>query len=679
MNFATKQLLASLSLAFVFTGASQAASDESARVIVRFKAAAPSVRAKIMAANSGALEVRQIAQTRALSLAQRIGRPLAALRSLDERTHVMLADGLSSAELARRLAQDSEVELVAVDHLRRHAATTPNDPLYAVGNNNLPAVGQWYLKAPAGEVVSSINAPDAWDKTTGSAAIVVAVLDTGVRYDHPDLAAKLLPGYDMIGFASSSSVARATANDGDLHDADANDPGDWVSQADITSGALGSGCTSADISNSSWHGTRVSGLIAASSNNGLGIAGVSWGSKILPVRVLGKCGGYDSDIIAGMKWAVGLNVPGITTVNANPARVLNLSLGGEGSCAASDSTGALYREVITQVTARNAVVVAAAGNTAGLAVGVPGNCPGVVAVAALRHVGSKVGFSSLGPEVTISAPGGNCINTGAGEPCLYPMLSTTNSGPTSPKAADNAYTDGAASVGTSFSAPLVAGTVALMMSVRPGMSPAEAMAALRSSARPFVSTGATAGTLQCRAPNGTELLECYCNTSYCGAGMLDAAAAVTAAQALNGVTVQASASPTAGQSVTLTAGITGLAAGRSVAGCSWTLVDGGGIVTGFSSGTNTQTVTLTPSAAGSFVVRVTLTDDQGTSYPGNPSTISVAAVPVVVTPPVSSGGGGGGGGATSPLWLLGLWLAGALLGGPARSRRLSAAAARARG
>lgn len=662
MNFASKQLLSCLGLAFVLSGASQAASDESARVIVRFKAAAPSVRAKIMAVNTHATEVRQIAQTRATGLGQRIGRPLAALRSLDERTHVILASGVSSAELAKRLAQDSEVELVAVDHLRRHTATTPNDPLYTIGNNSLPAVGQWYLKAPAGEVTSSINAPNAWDKTTGSASVVVAVLDTGVRYDHPDLSAKLLPGYDMIGFASSSSVALATANDGDLHDADASDPGDWVSQADITSGKLGSGCTSDDISSSSWHGTRVSGLIAASSNNGLGIAGVSWASKILPIRVLGKCGGYDSDIIAGMKWAVGLSVPGISTLNANPARVLNMSLGGAGSCAASDSTGVLYREAITLVTGRNAVVVAAAGNTAGLAVGIPGNCPGVVAVAALRHVGSKVGFSSLGPEVTISAPGGNCINTGAGEPCLYPMLSTTNAGTTVPAA--NGYTDGAASVGTSFSAPLVAGTVALMMAVRPGLSPSEAIAALRSSARPFVTTGATAGTLQCRAPNSTELLECYCNTSYCGAGMLDASAAVTAALALNGVTVQPSASPTAGQSVSLTASASGLPAGRTIAAYSWTLVDGGGIVTAFTSATNLQTVTLTPSGAGSFVVRVTLTDDQGTSYPSNPSTITVAAAPVVVAPPVTSGGGGGGGGgATSPLWLLGLLLAGALLRG----------------
>jgi len=290
-----------------------------------------------------------------------------------------------------------------------------------------------------------------------------------------------------------------------------------------------------------------------------------------------------------------------------------------------------------------------------------------MAVGALRHVGSKVGFSSVGPEVGISAPGGNCVNIGAGEPCLYPMLSTSNSGPTTPTAADNAYTDGAASVGTSFSAPLVSGTLALMMAVRPGLSPSEAIAALRSSARPFVTTGASSGTAQCRAPNGTELLECYCTTSTCGAGMLDASAAVTAALALNGVSVQANAAAVAGQSVSLTAGATGLPAGRSIVGYSWVLLDGGGIVSAFGTAANLQTVSLTPTAAGSFVVQVTLTDDQGNVYPGSPSTIAVASVPVV-TPPTVATGGGGGGGATSPLWLLGLLLAGALLRGGRRAR-----------
>src|SRR5262249_9009044 len=149
------------------------------------------------------------------------------------------------------------------------------------------------------------------------------------------------------------------------------------------------------------------------------------GVHVLPVRVLGKCGGQDSDIIAGMRWAAGLPVPGLPA-NPYPARVINMSLGGDGSCSAA------YRDAVDQITAAGTVIVAAAGNPSGHAVGTPANCPGVIAVAGVRHVGTKVGFSSLGAEVAISAPGGNCVNTAANSPCLYPILTTTNSGTTVP-------------------------------------------------------------------------------------------------------------------------------------------------------------------------------------------------------------------------------------------------------
>ncbi len=531
----------------------QAAVEEPARVIVRFKSNAASVKAKPMATNLSRLEARDLAQLRGTGLGLRTGRALIARRSLDNRTHVFTATGISSAALASRLAQDSEVELVAVDGRRRHSLL-PNDPLFGGANLDPPVLigrfpdssgalqdtysrnlDQWHLKTPSripGQVVSSINAPAAWDITTGATSIVVAVLDTGVRKDHPDLAGQFVGGYDMIADDAES---------GDLtpgRDSDASDPGDWVSQADINSGALGSSCTSADIGNSSWHGTRVSGLIAAASNNGLGIAGVAWGSKILPVRVLGKCGGYDSDIMAGMKWAAGIAVAGLPS-NPNPAKVLNMSLGASGSCSAGDSTGALYRDTINQVIAKGVTIVAAAGNSTGQAVGLPGNCPGVIAVTGLRHVGSKVGFSSVGPEVAISAPGGNCINLASGYPCLYTMISTTNSGTTTPVLADNAYTTNTVSVGTSFSAPVVSGTVALMLSMRPSLTPAEVMSMLKKTARPFMTSGASADTKQCVAPvNNIDQLECYCTTSTCGAGMLDASAAVLAAQLANATTPQ---------------------------------------------------------------------------------------------------------------------------------------------
>ena len=381
--------------------------------------------------------------------------------------------------------------------------------------------GQWYLKAPAAPVVSSINAEGAWDLTVGSPSMAVAVLDTGVRTDHPDLQANLLPGYDMIGAgnSSSSSVVLAVANDGDLADPDASDPGDWVSQAEVDSRRLGADCTADAISPSSWHGTHVAGLIAAQGNNGIGIAGTSWTTKIVPIRVLGKCGGYDSDILAGMNWAVGTAVPGLPA-NPNPARVLNMSLGGVGAC-----DNDLYVQAIANANARGAVVVVAAGNSAGEPVDNPGNCPGALAVTGLRHIGTKVGFSSMGPEVAIGAPGGNCVNLQGA--CLYPMLSTTNSGSEGP--ALNTYSNTSAAVGTSFATPLVAGTVALMLARNPALTPTEVRELLTRTARPYPSTGSDATTLQCPAPrSGVEVLECYCTTSTCGAGMLDARAAVAA-------------------------------------------------------------------------------------------------------------------------------------------------------
>ena len=631
-----------------------AALEETARVIVRFKPTADSVRAKALSMTSDAATAQDVAQTRATALGLRTGlnsrlsQGLKARLSLDGRTHVITASGINSAALVQRLALDSEVELVVVDQRRRHTLT-PNDPFYVTAAPNGPTAGQWYLKTASsvpGEVVSSINAPRAWDITTGTSNIVVAVLDTGVRKDHPDLAAQFVGGYDMISNAATSGKGGLGRN------SDASDPGDFVTQADVNGGTLGSGCVAADISNSSWHGTRVSGLIAAATNNGLGMAGVAWGVKILPVRVLGKCGGFDSDIMDGMKWAAGIAVAGLPN-NPNPAKVLNLSLGGTGACGTT-GTGALYRDTINQVIAKGATVVVAAGNSEGLAVGIPGNCPGVITVTGLRHVGSKVGFSSVGPEVSIAAPGGNCVNLSGA--CIYPMFSTTNSGTTTPVLADNAYTNNSASVGTSFSTPIAAGTVALMLSVRPSMTSTEVLATLQKTARPFVTTGGTAAIPQCVAPSSTVVQdECYCTTSTCGAGMLDAGAAVAAALAAN-VPIAQTISFTTLATQTLPAGTLTLSA-SSTSGLSIT----------FSS--NTPAIctvsgnSLTLLAAGTCSITASQSGNTSTAA-ATPVSISftVAAAPVVV----SSGGGGGGGGAFGGFWVLMLGVASYCLRRPRR-------------
>src|SRR5262249_31854041 len=152
-------------------------------------------------------------------------------------------------------------------------------------------------------------------------------------------------------------------------------------------------------------------------------------------------------------------------------------------------------------------------------------------VAGLRHIGTKTGFSSLGPEVTIAAPGGNCVNTGDTDPCLYPILAASNTGTKGPVA--STYTDSFhPSLGTSFSAPLVAGTVALMLSQRPTLTPAQVTSLLKTTARAFPTSGSSGSVLQCHAPTSTAQDECYCTTTTCGAGMLDAAAAVASVRAV---------------------------------------------------------------------------------------------------------------------------------------------------
>ena len=468
----------------VWSATTASALAQEARVIVKY-------RAEAGAPGTG----------RAQRLAARLGMTLRSGRRIHDHAQVVHADGIDAEALAARLARAPEVEYAVPDGLRG-IRSLPNDPEFT---------NQWYLQSSE---AAAINATGAWDKTTGAASVIVAVLDTGVRLDHPDLAGKLLPGYNFISdMANAGYIARGP---------DPSDPGDYVtSDMANTDAALRTACgTSLTVQNSSWHGTRVAGIIGAASNNALGIAGTSFGSMLLPVRVLGKCGGHDSDIIAGMRWAAGLPVPGVPD-NPNPAKILNLSLGGSGSCSAA------YTDAITELTAHGVLVVAAAGNGQG-AVEVPGNCPGVLTVAGVRHIGSKVGYSSMGPEVSISAPAGNCVNTTAGSPCLYGIETTTNLGTTDPGA--NGYTSPAnPNVGTSFSAPQVSGVAALMLAVNPGLAPADIISRVKQTARPFPFDSSLSGyACPTVATGSTNYGQCNCTTATCGAGLLDAAAAVAA-------------------------------------------------------------------------------------------------------------------------------------------------------
>jgi serine protease len=629
------------------------------RVIVKFRE-----RSSILSA-TGSQAGAATGPQKAAVLGSRLGLALTDGRILGPRTQVLMTTGMNSTALAAAVASDPDVEWAEVDHRRFIQSSPVNDPLYpdnlsATTAPNGPVAGQWYLRAPTSTVLASINVEPAWIVTKGSTSVVIGDIDTGIT-SHPDLNSKILPGYDFIADVP-------TANDNTGRDSDPSDPGDWVTATENSTkngaffGCNDNGTGAAVAENSSWHGTQTAGILGAATNNSTGMAGTAYNVPVIPARALGKCGGYDSDIIAAANWLGGIAVSGVST-NTHPVRVINMSLGSQGACTSS------YKDVLTALRNKGVVVVAAAGNDEGLAVGTPANCqpystdsdqtPIVIAVAGLRHAGTKVGFSDIGPEVTIAAPGGNCVNTTGA--CLYPILTTSNTGLTSPGTAT--YSDGMShpSLGTSFATPLVAGTVALMLSANPSLSNADVVRILKSTARTFPTTSDTTPTPPtCTPPvsGGAAQDECICTTSTCGAGMLDAGAAVSkvwteaggaviapvAAISASSATVQASSSITLDGT-----GSTTSSTGAAITSYAWS-IDNTAVAT--LSATSGASVTLTGVAAGTATVTLTITDaDNRTASTTHAITVTAA----------SSGGGGGGGGAASPAWLLALAVAGLLL------------------
>ena len=378
--------------------------------------------------------------------------------------HVMRANKKLTADEAQQYMQEviasGNVEYIEIDQMLKPFAT-PNDPRYD---------DQWHYYEQAG----GLNLPTAWDTATGS-GVTVAVLDTGYR-PHIDLNANILPGYDMI---SDTFVA----NDGGARDSDARDPGDAITanECGYTHGAQ----------SSSWHGTHVAGTVAAVTNNGEGVAGVAYDAKVVPVRVLGKCGGLTSDIADGIIWASGGSVSGVPA-NANPADVINMSLGGSGSCSSTT------QNAINQARNNGTVIVIAAGNDNDNANNYnPGNCNGVVNVASVGRNGGRAYYSNYGTSIDVAAPGGaqSFANDSEG------VLSTHNSGSSSPSSDSYHY-----SQGTSMAAPHVAGVAALIKQAKPNATPDQIESILKSTTRSFAAS---------------------CNN--CGTGIVDAAAAVAAA------------------------------------------------------------------------------------------------------------------------------------------------------
>ncbi|HEY5810854.1 MAG TPA: S8 family serine peptidase [Povalibacter sp.] len=558
------------------------------------------------------------ADTRARKLSA-TGVAVTSKQSLDDDTDVLqLPQRLTGSALAdaiARLQADSAVVYAAPDLRRRAHAVT----------SDLLLTSQWYLSnmQPA-----ATRTDAAWDITTGSPNVIVAVLDTGVRFEHPDLGhveagGKLLAGYDFVGNV-------AVANDGDARDADPSDPGDWVDAADRAQPAF-SDC---DTSSSSWHGTRVAGLVGALTNNAEGVAGAGFNTQVLPVRVLGKCGGFDSDIIAAMRWAAGLPVSGVPD-NPTPASVINLSLGGDGVCTSA------YQSVVDDVTARGVLIVVSAGNEGG-PVSAPANCNGVLGVAGIRHIGTKVGFSNLGPEIGIGAPGGNCVNTGFGQPCLFSIVVAINSGTTTPAA--STYTDQISyNVGTSFSAPQVAAAAGLMRSINSHLTPANVITLVRRTASVFP-VNSTAGIPTCHTPTSPadlQAAECNCTTTTCGAGMLNAGAAVDAAQRPFAV-LQTDGSATIGATIALDASSSFASNNRTITNYEWSTSNVTGTAPSITAPTEPVT-SLQITAATQFTLQLVVTDDHGGKDTQHVSFATPAPPPPSPSPPTSPSSGGGGG------------------------------------
>ncbi len=349
-----------------------------------------------------------------------------------------------------------------------HTAAVPDDTFYPY---------QWHYPL--------INLPQAWDVTTGTpevgTSVIVAVIDTGVFLAHPDMTGQLVVGYDFI---SSPAMAR----DGDGIDADPDDPGD-----------------AATPGSSSWHGTHVAGTVAARSDDGVGVAGTSWGARIMPVRVLGVGGGTSYDVIQGIRFAAGLSNDS-SQLPLHRADIANMSLG----CQNCFSQAA--QDAIDAAVAAGMIVVAAAGNANSTEPSYPAAYDGVVSVSAVDMHGERAPYSNRGPSVDIAGPGGNTAvdSDGNGYPDgVLSALVDDSSGTRQPAWAFYQ--------GTSMAAPHVAGVIALMQAVCRSLTPLQV--------DEIIASGAMTTDLGAGGRDDTY-----------GHGLVDALGAVQAAETQCGIT-----------------------------------------------------------------------------------------------------------------------------------------------
>ncbi|MFE5814666.1 S8 family serine peptidase [Streptomyces sp. NPDC056479] len=429
------------------------------RLIVGYKSGAAEAKSNKAAEADAAAKGKEAGED--LDFRRRLGSGAALV---DLGAHLTRTD---VADVVAEYQADPQVAYVVPDRLNKPLAT-PNDTEYTK---------QWDLF----ETTAGMNVPGAWDVATGS-GVTVAVIDTGY-VTHSDVAANIVGGYDFISDAT-------VANDGNGRDSNPADPGDWTAANECQSGDPAYG--------SSWHGTHVAGTIAAATNNGKGVAGIAYGAKVSPLRVLGKCGGYDSDIIDAITWASGGTVSGVPA-NTNVAKVINMSLGGGGACTSATQSA------INAAVGRGTTVVVAAGNSnANAADYSPASCGNVISVAAADRQGNRSYYSNYGSVVDIAAPGGETNSVTANG-----ILSTLNSGAQGPSSESYEYYQG-----TSMAAPHVAGLVALMKSANSALTPAQIESAIKTNSRTVPGT---------------------CSGG-CGAGLADATKTVQAVSGSGGST-----------------------------------------------------------------------------------------------------------------------------------------------
>ena len=372
---------------------------------------------------------------------------------------------------------DPEVKISAFTLAQTESLQVTSDPALALPNDRY-SQQQWSMQSSL-EYPGASGLFDAQAMVSNPKEVIVAIVDSGVLLNHEDL--NFLPGYDFI---SNPNVA----NDNDGRDHDPSDPGDWVNLEDIEQEHTSKDCM---VTNSKWHGTAIAGIIGATTENILGIAGGASTVAMLPVRVTGKCGGYVSDLITGIRWAAGFSVKGVAD-NPNPANIINVSLGFKGECSET------LQHTITDVVNAGVVVVTAATNSSVLLDEIPYSpavCKDVISIAAVTRNGWVAPYSAVGKTITLYAPGGSPSDG---------IITTQNDGTESPS---DSSTYGY-HYGTSIAAAHVSAAVAVLLSYQPDLSVTKINELLVTSANPKRSDP-----------------RCF-NNNHCDRGSLNAVAAV---------------------------------------------------------------------------------------------------------------------------------------------------------